>query len=418
MSFYAGVALDKVLETLTGYPRAEALRYIERLGISSTLPEQYHVLRAEVYVRNLNFPQALAEVEKAINFLPNWGPAYNLKGNILTELGHFDHARDSFVRAIALAPDVPEFRFNRAQLLLLLGEWRAAWPDYEGRLHSPLFRPHPDIAASPLWHGEIQPGKRLLLYWEQGHGDTLQFIRFAHGLMQSGMTVVLEVQESVKRLISQSFPGAIVIDSTEPLPQVDYRASIPSLPWLLRMTPETLPKGAYLQVEAQAEFRSGVPLAAVGLVWAGNPGHVNDRQRSIPQEQLLSLAATPGVSFYSLQVGAADKAQRELARAEITDLAPRFTDFADSAAAIQALDLVITVDTSVAHLAGALGKPVWILLPFVPDWRWMLNRSDSPWYPSARLFRQPKRGDWASVLKEVKQALIEFRDQWAAKSAA
>ncbi|KJV09619.1 hypothetical protein VZ95_10315 [Elstera litoralis] len=145
------------------------------------------------------------------------------------------------------------------------------------------------------------------------------------------------------------------------------------------------------------------------MVWAGNPNHINDKQRSIPQETLLELTKFDSFNWYSLQVGASDKAKRALARAGVTDLAPGFSDFADTAAAIQALDLVITVDTSVAHLAGALGKPVWILLPFVPDWRWLLDRSDSPWYPSARLFRQPKRGDWASVLKEVKQALADFR---------
>lgn len=412
------LSLDTIAQQLLRYPSAEVLRHISRLEIRHSNPEQYHALRAEVFVRDLQFAQALVEIEKAVRISPNWAPLYNIQANSLTELGRFDEARRSFDRAIALAPDVPEFQFNRAQLLFLLGEWQAAWPDYEGRLRSPLFQPHPDIAAYPQWLGELVPGHRLLLYWEQGHGDTLQFIRFAHQLMQGGMTVVLEVQESMTRLISQSFPGATVVDSSFPLPLVDSRASIPSLPWLLRMSPETLPKGAYLQAEVQADFRVGVPLAAVGLVWGGNPNHINDRQRSIPQEQFLSLTATPGISFYSLQVGATDKARRELARAKVTDLAPNFTDFADTAAAIQALDLVITVDTSVAHLAGALGKPVWVLLPFVPDWRWMLNRSDSPWYPSARLFRQSKRGDWASVLKEVKQALIEFRTQRAANSAA
>ncbi len=247
-----------------------------------------------------------------------------------------------------------------------------------------------------------------MLYWEQGHGDTLQFIRFAHLLTAAGMDLLLEVQTNLTRLLAQNFPRARFIGVSDALPIVDCRASIPSLPWLLGVTDESLASGAYLS----APTKFNVQLAnspAIGLVWAGNPNHINDKQRSISQETLLELTNLAGFGWYSLQVGASEKAKRALVRAGVTDLSSGFTDFADTAAAIQALDLVITVDTSVAHLAGALGKPVWILLPFVPDWRWLLDRSDSPWYPSARLFRQPKRGDWASVLKEVKQALAEFR---------
>lgn len=368
-------------------------------------------------MRDLNFPCALAEILKALHSAPDWAPAYNIQGNILTELGQFDEARVSFDRAVALAPEVPEFRFNRAQLLFLLEDWQAAVQDYEGRLHSPLFQPHADIAAYPLWRGKIEAGQRLLLYWEQGHGDTLQFIRFAHLLTAGGMDLVLEVQTSLARLLAQSFPRARFIGASEALPIVDCRASIPSLPWLLGVTPNSLPRGAYLSSPTDPSFQlANSP--AIGLVWAGNPNHINDKQRSISQETLLELTKLAGFDWYSLQVGASEKAKRGLARAGVADLSSGFTDFADTAAAIQALDLVITVDTSVAHLAGALGKPVWILLPFVPDWRWLLDRSDSPWYPSARLFRQPKRGDWGSVLKEVKQALVAFRDQRDANSAA
>ncbi len=402
------LSLDAVAQKISGYRTPEALKQIDKLGLRELQPEYYYALRAETFVRDFNFSCALAEILKALHNAPDWAPAYNIQGNILTELGQFDDARLSFDRAVSLAPEVPEFRFNRAQLLFLLGDWQAAAQDYEGRLDSPLFQPHADIAAYPLWRGKIEQGKILLLYWEQGHGDTLQFIRFAHLLMAGGMDLVLEVQTNLTRLLAQSLPRARFIGASDALPIVDCRASIPSLPWLLGVTPNSLPGGAYLSAptESNLQFANN---PAIGLVWAGNPNHINDKQRSIPQEALLEITKLKRFGWYSLQVGASDKAKRALARAGVTDLTPGFTDFADTAAAVQALDLVITVDTSVAHLAGALGKPVWILLPFVPDWRWLLDRTDSPWYPTARLFRQPKRGDWASVLKEVKQALTEFQ---------
>lgn len=410
--------LDQISREIALRKTADALRYIDRLGLKNFAPEYFHALTSEVFLREFNLPRALTEIDRAISGAPSWAPAHNIRGNILTELARFDEALASFNHAIGFAPQVGEYRFNRGQLLLLLGRWSEARDDYEFRLNSPLFQPTPEVAARPLWRGESNPSDRVLLYWEQGQGDTLQFVRFAQRLIDIGIPVTLEVQDSLSKLIAQSFPTAEVIGSRDPLPDFTYRASLPSLPWLLGVSPDTIAPQVYLHATPDPVLAGQLSRPAVGLVWAGNPNHVNDRQRSIAQADLLAATRTPGIGFYSLQVGMSDKQQRALARAGVDDLASGVTNFADTAAVIQSLDLVITVDTSVAHLAGALGKPVWILLPFVPDWRWLLDRNDSPWYPSARLFRQPRRGDWGSVLKTVKQALTAYRDQWVANNAA
>lgn len=411
--------LNRISREISNRKAADAVRYITQMGIKDFAPEYFHSLMAEVFLRDLHFSKALTEIDKALKIAPRWAPAHNISGNILIEMARFDAALASFNTAVDLAPQVGDYRFNRGQLLLLLGRWVEAREDYEFRLNSSLFQPAPEVKARPLWHGKVESGRRLLLYWEQGQGDTLQFIRFTHELIDMGVPVTLEVQDSLLRLIQHNFPEAQVIGSKDALPDFAYRAPIPSLPWLLGVLPETLSPRPYLQASSTAIITEPSLRPSVGLVWGGNPKHVNDRQRSIKPDDFLAVTQVTGITFYSLQVGSSsDKSRRELGRSGVIDLATGFTDFADTAAAIRALDLVITVDTSVAHLAGALGKPVWILLPFVPDWRWMLNRSDSPWYPSARLFRQPKRGDWGSVLKEVKQALVAFRDQAEANSAA
>lgn len=401
---------DKIAASLSAYKLSDALKYIDRLGLKAVYPEYHHSFRAEIFLRELNFSKALDEIGQALGFSSDMAALHNIKGNILIELGNHSEALSSFDQAVALAPAQGQFRFNRGQLRFLMGDWVGGRKDYEFRLTDPLFSPPAEIAARPVWRGQAEVGKTVLIHWEQGQGDTLQFVRFVQLVKAQGLLPVLEVQDSLRRLIAASFPDIPVVGEQDPLPLSDYRAAIPSLPWLLETLPDSVyAPAAYLRAEASPELKRHTLSPAVGLVWAGNPNHVNDRQRSLSQEQLLGgVTAIPDVQFYSLQVGATDKQKRTLARANVIDLGTGFSDFADTAAAIQALDLVITVDTSVAHLAGALGKPVWILLPFAPDWRWLLERGDSPWYPSARLFRQPKRGDWGTVLKSVSDALTQF----------
>ncbi len=403
----------KVFEALEAKNPALALKVLEKIDPPGLPRQLYYSLRGEIFTHQMLFDRAVSEYQKAVAFSPDFAPAYNGLGNALIELADYDRALAAFDQAVQLAPDVGEFAFNRGQLRLLRGDWSGAKADYERRLLSPSFQVHIDIARRPAWVGSAVAGQRVLLYWEQGHGDTLQFVRYAHRLEALGARVIIEAQNPLLRLLRASFPKAEVIGSGDALPEFDLRAAIPSLPWIFGELPGAVyAPTPYLTAPGEVAplgLVAGRP-CAVGLVWAGNPNHINDKQRSLPQERLLELTELSGFTWYSLQVGASDKAKRALTRAGATDLTPGFADFADTAAAILALDLVITVDTSVAHLAGALGKPVWVLLPFVPDWRWLLGRSDSPWYPSARLFRQPKRGDWASVLKEVKRALAQFRD--------
>lgn len=415
---------DEVSEKLRTLNCTNGLLFIDSLEIKKSMPHLYHCFRAEAYLNESKFIKALSEVERSIESFSLFSAAYNIKANILVELGRFQMALDAFDIAVQLSPMNGDYIFNRGQLKFLMEDWEGGRRDYEFRLTSPIFHPPAEIASKPLWRGDYGEGKRLLVYWEQGQGDTLQFIRFISVLRNRGLEVVVEVQDSLRRLVENSFPTIQVISSGENFPNFDYRAAIPSLPWLLKIVPTatTMPQ-SYLRAVTDKKCKLETVGLGVGLVWAGNPAHVNDQQRSLPQGQMLSLAPVADVSFYSLQVGVTETQRNLLRSSKIIDLTERIVDFADTAAAIDALDLVITVDTSVAHLAGAMGKPVWILLPFVPDWRWLLNRSDSPWYPSARLFRQPKRGDWASVLREVKKALITFRDeggrdQGAANSAA
>jgi tetratricopeptide (TPR) repeat protein len=411
----------KVFEALKVKNPALALKIVEKSDPLYLSRPLYYSLRGDIFTHQILFDRAVSEYQKALTLTPDFASAHNGLGNALIELADYDRALAAFDRAVQLAPNIGEFAFNRAQLRLLRGDWSGAKADYERRLLSPDFQVHADIARRPAWVGSAVGGQRVLLYWEQGHGDTLQFVRYAHRLEALGARVIIEAQKPLLRLLRASFPKAEVIGSGDVLPEFDVRAAIPSLPWIFGELPAAVyAPSPYLAVPGEV-----APLGLVagracsaGLVWAGNPNHINDKQRSLPQEAVLELTNLSGFIWYSLQVGASDKAKRALARAGVTDLTLGFTDFAETAAAIQALDLVITVDTSVAHLAGALGKPVWILLPFVPDWRWLLDRSDSPWYPSARLFRQLKRGDWASVLKAVKRALVEFRDQRDANSAA
>ena len=270
------------------------------------------------------------------------------------------------------------------------------------------------VLGRQLWDGSALDGKTILVYPEQGVGDTIQFARYLPLVEALGGRVIFEVPKTLDRLFKGSRFAEISVAAEKTPPPFDCHAPLLDLPRLLNTTLQTIPVcDSYLETppelrEVWADRIGPGENIRVGIVWAGNPKHANDRNRSIEGALFRPLTEISGVSTYSLQVGR-DGESTKIIGDRATDIAPFLTDFAETAAAMRNLDLIVTADTSVAHLAGTLGTPVWTLLPYIPDWRWLLEREDSPWYPSMRLFRQSAIGDWAGVFENVEKALRGFR---------
>jgi len=338
--------------------------------------------------------------------------AHNNMGNVLMDLDRFDAAAACYTKAISLKPDDPGAHKNLGIINLLLGNFDIGWPEYSWRRleDDPLLKVR--AYSQPLWDGEDLTGKTIFLYPERGLGDAIQFVRYLPMVRERGGHVVFDVPLPMVRLFEDLDGVNVMVKSGVSIPPFDYHAPLLEMPRQFGTTLDTFPQAAaYLSadkelVETWAERLGSKQGYRVGLVWAGNPSHFNDRNRSIDPELFRPLIEVPGVSAFSLLVGRDGEAARVFGQA-ITDLAGGFTDFAETAAAIANMDLVISVDTAVVHLAGAQGTPVWTLLPLNPDWRRMLGRDDSPWYSSMRLFRQEKRMDWQSVLKRVAVKLSE-----------
>lgn len=333
-------------------------------------------------------------------------------GKALLDQGDVTRALQCVEQALAIHPDHSVARYNRALMLLIQGQFQQGFPEYEWRLQTADFPPCP--FRQPKWDGTDLKGKTLLLHAEQGLGDTLQFIRYAAIATQKGGRVLLTCQKPLMRLLS-TIPGIDQITQMGlPLPHFDVYVPLLSLPGILGTTIDTVPATVpYLHIPATGfklpPAAIAQPRLQVGIVWSGGNLYKHNQSRSFSLKAFEPVLQVPNIAFYSLQKGIP---QVEIAalgwQTNLVDLHDRLTDMADTAAAIAQLDLVITVDTSVAHLAGALGKPVWLLLSRVPDWRWMHSRHDSPWYPSMRLFRQPSPGDWPAVMTDVIAALANF----------
>ena len=390
----AVAACSRALELRPDYPEAltnlgNALRLLNRL------PEAEAALR-----------RALAQRPTDVGCYNNLAITLQAQDRPYEALGVLD-------LAAALDPSDPETHHHRAMLLLRLGRFAEGWEDYEWRFQiKQSGDAYKHFAGQTGWDGGPLEGRTILLVPEQGLGDSIQFARYAPLLCGKGARVVLGAQRPLTRLF-RSLAGDIEIVGTgEPLPRYDTHCPLLSLPRALGTTLETIPAAVpYLSAEPEAvtgwaeRLRVQEPGLRVGLVWAGNPQHLGDRQRSIPVEALAPLLRHAAIRWFSLQVG--ERSADRLAD-EIDDLSPGLSDFAETAAAIAGLDLVITVDTSVAHLAGALGRPVWVLLPFVPDWRWLRTGTASPWYPTMRLFRQDERRNWEPAVANVSAALAEL----------
>lgn len=330
--------------------------------------------------------------------------------NLRVAQNRVDEALAFSDRALAAGLDTPELHFSRAMTLLVAGRLREGFEEYERRFGTRIYAGMRRNGPGRLWEGEPLAGRTLLLWAEQGMGDTLQFVRYVPALRARGARVLLEAQAPLQRLLATSLdvevrpPGAS-------WDGVDFHCPLLSLPHRFGTTLEDIPwTGPYLrapQVDAarwpELDAAQG---CKVGLVWAGNPSHLNDANRSMPLAALAPLASLGAVTFFPLQFGkAAGEAAVFAAAGRWVDLTGRIRDFADTAAVLSRLDLLVTVDTSVAHLAGALGRRTWLMLPWAPDWRWLLEREDTPWYPTIRLLRQPGPGAWEAVVREVRERL-------------
>ncbi len=360
--------------------------------------------------------EAQASCERALAVKPDHVSALANLGQILHEQGRYHEALAALDRAVVLDPAHAEARANRAVLLLRFGRFDEGWREYEWRWRVPGFATERHRRTRPRWDGRDPGGRTIVLHAEQGFGSAIQFVRYAPLLAARNATVVLECPRPLVRLFScltsgSAAPVARVVARGDPLPPHDLQVPLMSLPALFRTEIDGIPRDVpYLAAAATATAHwrrrlTAVPSPRIGLAWAGSPRHVNDRNRSMPASALRPLLAAVVASWFSLQLGPQADEIVTLSGGEIHDLAGDITDFADTAAVVANLDLLISVDTAVAHLAGALGRPVWLLLPFVGEWRWLVERTDTPWYPTMRLFRQAAPGDWGDVVRRVGEAL-------------
>lgn len=397
-------------EAIAGYRKAVAMRPSQPLA---------HYQLANALDDDNQVDAAIDEFEKAIALQPNYADAECSLAATLHRVGRYEQAIAACRRGIAISSDVPLLKFNLALMLLLQGQFEEGWQLHEARWDVDKFKGRQINFLAPRWDGSDLSGKTILLYGEQGYGDTIQFSRYISMIRDRGAKVILGVLPPLVRLF-RNFPGVDqVFAEHNPSMKYDFHYPLMSLPLMFKTTLETIPAAVrYISADPllASQWRKRIPddpgKPKIGLSWAGRPTHPGDRLRSLPLASLATLADVPNTWFCSLQKGdAADQANLLPNGFEVTNFSQQINDFADAAAIIEHLDLVITVDTATAHLAGAMGKRVWVLLPFVPDWRWMLGRTDSPWYPTMRLFRQTAPGDWAPVIEALRQSLIDLHSR-------
>jgi Tfp pilus assembly protein PilF len=400
-----------VLNSMKRYE--DALASHERaLQLDPDFPEAY--LNRGVVLQEMNrLDEAVASYDRALKLRPEYVDALYNRGNALRSLERYEEALENWVRAQAISPDFAHAHYAEALCRLLLGDYARGWEQYEWRSKG-MSNIAPRQFSQPLWLGhEDIAGKTILLHAEQGFGDTIQFCRYAQHVTALGATVLLEVQPPLATLMSTLEGPKKVLPRGEPLPDFDFHTPLLSLPLACLPTLGTT-------IPAQTPYLSAQPekmeiwrrehgddkRLRVGLAWSGSIKQGNDRNRSMCLTDLAPLLENREVTFISVQKEVRDHDQAMLAESpQITHFGERLHDFADTAALMATLDLIITVDTSVAHLAGALGKPTWIMLAHVPDWRWLLEGTDCPWYPTAKLYRQPKAGDWSSVIDSISEDL-------------
>ncbi len=352
---------------------------------------------------------AETQIRRAIALDPALAEAHASLGCLLSGGGRLAEAVAACTEAIRLRPDFAQAHWNLSFAHMLGGDYGPGWEEYEWRKRHDLFARDLLALPGPQWQGEKLDGRRLLVRAEQGLGDAIQFARYLPMLASSGGAVALVCAAPLARLLGR-FETVAIVPSGTALPDYDTWIDMMSLPRLFGTRVDSIPAASgYLAADSarRAAWEAALPdRPRIGLVWAGNPAHSNDARRSMPLAALAPVIGTAGASFVSLQVGPDSAAIA--AQFAIPDRSADLTDLAETAALVAALDMVISVDSCVAHLAGALGVPVWLMLPFAPDWRWMIGRSDTPWYASARLFRQRRPGDWPGLADDVAAALAAF----------
>ncbi len=384
---------------------ADALRaFGQAVALNPSLSEGHYHLGV-LHYRKREYDAAIVRFLRASTLNPAAIQAHRMLGTAYVNAGRVPEAAKVYEDLAKLAPNDADAHTCAAMCHLLLGDFQRGWPEYEWRLKTNYMAASP--SGMPHWNGQPLNGKTILIYAEQGHGDTVQFVRYVREVRARGGNVILGCQPVLRRLLSGCAGIDQVVSQGERAPPYHVEITLLSLPGIFQTTLETIPaETPYLRVpadagaQARARIMRHTGVLRVGIVWAGGI-HTQNRHRSLTLEHLRSLFGVAGTKFFSLQKDAAAAELKSLPSEVVVDLDPYISDFADTAAAIQALDMVISVDTAVAHVAGALARPVWTLLPFAPDWRWMLNRDDSPWYPTMRLFRQPGLGDWTSVVEQV-----------------
>lgn len=370
--------------------------------------------RASALHRCGDLQEALRTVDAALALDGEHRDALYNRARILLDLHRLPEAEATSSRALALQPDDADLRWNRAIIRLVGGDYEHGWHDYEARWKAAAAgRGDRADAGVPWWTGaEDLDGRRILVHREQGLGDTIQFVRYVSLLQDRGARVVLNVSPALQPLLQAALPGCELV-SAGAITRPDFQCMLMSLPLAFRTTLATVPASVpYLHSRPELRATWAERLGPrrgprVGVVWSGGAAFGNDARRSIPLERFRAIDV-PGVEFISLQKEVRDSDQAAMkAWPALGHHGESLHSFADTAALAEQVDVVVSVDTSVAHLAGALGRPLWVLLPHAPDWRWMLGREDSPWYPTARLFRQSVAGDWDGVLARVRAALLE-----------
>ena len=393
----------------------EALAAIDRcLSLAPAHPSAWNN-RGNILARMERHTDAMECFDRALSIKPDFGEAYYNKGNALTQLARISEASECYQKAVSLNTVHPDIPFNEGLARLLLGDLRYGFKRYEGRFQKTEHAPETRKFKQRRWTGFDIAGKCILLHDEQGLGDAIQFARYVPLVAQRGAEVILEVQAPLKTLLASVKGVSRVYERGAKLPAFDVHQYLLSLATVFETDLDSIPADVpYLAAPADRieKWRSRLPAKQglrVGLVWSGNPAFAADATRSIGLQRLAPLFTAPGVQFVSLHrdVRAEDAALLQKFP-ELLHFGTELADFADTAAIVTELDLVIGSDTAVIHLAGALAKPVWLLTKFSPDWRWLLDRQDNPWYPTVKLYRQPGLGEWESVVERVRQDLLEL----------